>query len=73
MSRHSWYRCAAPLALAVSLFAPAIAAAQGVPQPHVPVSTTLGDIAAFRSWFALSKFAPAGTAPTGQMDMSAAA
>lgn len=29
------------------------------------------DIAAFRSWFALSPFAPAGRAPTGQMEMAA--
>ena len=49
MSRHLWYRCAAPLALAASLFIPAIAVGQGVPEPHVPVSTTLGDIAAMRA------------------------
>ena len=29
------------------------------------------DIAAFRSWFALSPFAPAGRAPTGQIEMAA--
>ena len=29
------------------------------------------DIAAFRSWFALSPFAPAGRAPTGQMELAA--
>jgi DNA-binding HxlR family transcriptional regulator len=29
------------------------------------------DIAAFRSWFALSPFAPAGRAPTGQMEVAA--
>jgi DNA-binding HxlR family transcriptional regulator len=30
------------------------------------------DIAAFRSWFALSLFAPAGRLPTGQMELEAA-
>ena len=29
------------------------------------------DIAAFRSWFSLSPFAPAGRTPTGQMEMAA--
>src|SRR5690348_15531341 len=29
------------------------------------------DIAAFRSWFVLSPFAPAGRAPTGQIEMAA--
>jgi DNA-binding HxlR family transcriptional regulator len=29
------------------------------------------DISAFRSWFALSMFAPAGRLPTGQMEMAA--
>lgn len=29
------------------------------------------DIAAFHSWFALSPFAPAGRAPTGQMELAA--
>jgi hypothetical protein len=29
------------------------------------------DLAAFRSWFALSVFAPAGAAPTGQMELAA--
>jgi DNA-binding HxlR family transcriptional regulator len=29
------------------------------------------DIAAFRSWFALSPFAPAGRVPTGQVEMAA--
>ncbi len=28
------------------------------------------DVAAFRSWFALSQFAPAGRAPTGQMEFA---
>ena len=43
------YRHVFPLALAVSLYVPAVAAGQGVPTPHAPVSTTLGDIAAVRS------------------------
>ena len=33
---------------------------------------TTRDIAAFRSWFALSLFAPAGRLPTGQMELEAA-
>ena len=49
MSHHPWYRRAVPLALAVSLSVPAVAAGQGIPEPHAPVSTTLGDIAALRT------------------------
>lgn len=45
------YRLVVPLALAVSLYVPAVAAGQGVPTPHAPVSTTLGDIATLRSAF----------------------
>ena len=43
------FRLVFPLALAVSVYVPAVAAGQGVPTPHAPVSTTLGDIAALRS------------------------
>ncbi len=32
---------------------------------------TRGDVAAFRSWFGLSMFAPAGRKPTGQMELAA--
>jgi uncharacterized protein (TIGR02246 family) len=49
MSRHPWYRHAVPLAMALSLYVPAVAAGQGVPEPHVPISTTLGDIAELRA------------------------
>jgi uncharacterized protein (TIGR02246 family) len=52
MSRHPWYRHAVPLALAVSLFIPAIAAGQGIPAGHVPLSSTLGDIAQLRAAYA---------------------
>ena len=48
MSHTSWYRRVLPSALAVILSVPAWAAGQGI-QPHVPVSTTLGDIARMRS------------------------
>lgn len=49
MSPHRWCRHAVPLALAVGLSIPAIAAGQGIPEPHVPLSTTLGDIAKLRT------------------------
>jgi uncharacterized protein (TIGR02246 family) len=47
MSR-SWSRHALPLAFAVSLLAPAVARGQGI-QPHIPLKTTLAEIAALRS------------------------
>lgn len=54
MARPQWYRHAVPLALALGFSLPAIAAGQGVPEPHVPVSTTLGDIAKLRTAFAVA-------------------
>lgn len=47
MLQSRWYRHALPLAAMASLALPAIAAGQGI-QPHVPISTTLGDIAKVR-------------------------
>ncbi|HEY3933751.1 MAG TPA: nuclear transport factor 2 family protein [Gemmatimonadales bacterium] len=48
MSGQLWYRRGLPLALAVSIWLPALAQGQGI-QPHVPLSTTLGDIAKVRA------------------------
>jgi DNA-binding HxlR family transcriptional regulator len=39
---------------------------------HLKFEGSARDIAAFRSWFALSLFAPAGRLPTGQMELEAA-
>ena len=43
-----WSRHAARFALIAALALPAVAPAQGIP-PHVPVSTTLGDLARVRA------------------------
>lgn len=51
MTCHRWCRHALPLALAVGFSLPAIAAAQGIPAAHVPLSTTLGDIATLRNGY----------------------
>ena len=48
MATRRWYR-SVPLALAVCLVLPAIVRGQGVPTNHVPLSTTLGDIAKVRN------------------------
>jgi ketosteroid isomerase-like protein len=47
MLKHRWYHHVLPLAALASLAIPAIAAGQGI-QPHIPLSTTLGDIAKLR-------------------------
>lgn len=65
MSCPSWRRHVAPLALALSLAIPAIAPGQGVPEPHVPLSTTLGNIAKVRAGYAAAFNAKNATAVTG--------
>lgn len=49
MTRHRWWRPAFQLALVAGFSIPAIASGQGIPKGHVPVSTTLGDIAKLRT------------------------
>lgn len=51
MTRHRWCRHAVPLALVIGFSMPAIAAGQGIPAAHVPLSTTLGDIAKLRTGY----------------------
>ena len=48
MSHPSWYRGILAPAFAAMLCVPALAVAQGI-QPHVPLSTTLGEIARMRT------------------------
>lgn len=52
MTGHRLCRHAFQLALVAGFSIPAIASGQGIPAAHVPVSTTLGDIAKLRSGFA---------------------
>jgi ketosteroid isomerase-like protein len=49
MSQHHWYRHAIPFALAAGLLVPAIAAAQGIAEPHAPITSTLGEIGKARA------------------------
>lgn len=51
MTRHRWCRHAFHLALVAGLSMPAIASGQGIPAVHVPLSTTLGDLAKLRNGF----------------------
>ncbi len=44
---------------------------QAVRDGRLVLDGSRGDVAAFRSWFALSMFAPAGREPTGQLELSA--
>jgi uncharacterized protein (TIGR02246 family) len=52
MTRHRWCRHAFQLVLAAGISMPAIASGQGIPANHVPLSTTLGDIAKLRTGYA---------------------
>ena len=52
MTRHRWCRHAFQLVMAAGISLPAIASGQGIPKGHVPVSTTLGDIAKLRTGYA---------------------
>ena len=52
MTGHQWRRHAFQLALIAGFAIPAIASGQGIPKGHVPVSTTLGDIAKVRAAYA---------------------
>jgi uncharacterized protein (TIGR02246 family) len=49
MTRHQWRRHAFQLALVAGFSVPTIASGQGIPAAHIPVSTTLGDIAKLRT------------------------
>jgi DNA-binding HxlR family transcriptional regulator len=44
---------------------------QAVREEQLRLEGSRRDVAGFRSWFALSMFAPAGGAPTGQMELAA--
>ena len=44
---------------------------QAIRDDRLRLDGSRGDIAAFRSWFALSMFAPAGRKPTGNIDLAA--
>lgn len=44
---------------------------QAIRERRLRLDGSRGDIAAFRSWFALSMFAPAGRQPTGQIELAA--
>jgi DNA-binding HxlR family transcriptional regulator len=44
---------------------------QAIRDGRLRLDGSRSDVAAFRSWFALSMFAPAGREPTGQIDLSA--
>lgn len=52
MLQLQWVRRALPLALVASVYFPALAAGQGIPANHRPVSTTASDIAAVRAAYA---------------------
>lgn len=49
MLRHRWHRQGIMLAAVAVLALPAVVTAQGIAANHVPLSTTLGDIAKLRS------------------------
>jgi hypothetical protein len=43
---------------------------QAIRDGRLRLDGSRGDIAAFRSWFALSMFAPAGREPIGQVELA---
>ena len=49
MSQHHWFRHAIPFALVAGFLAPAMAAAQGIAEPHAPITSTLGEIGKARA------------------------